>query len=214
MRASTSALFLAAWGCKLSDSVETRAGTEDSEQRQPRRRPVAGFARRDFAQAGSGRRHTLLNSLGILLCAVPFAHRSLIYPSLSPPALYSPASLSSPPSQPSPSLQNKSPRLQLIPTTPAATMTVMTVVAPVPSPFNPAASRPRVSSPLAASAQARPVPSRQHSFPTSRPLRPFPSLAINSKLPARKPVKIIEPPANFKGTFVLSLTQAELSRQD
>ncbi|KAI0336067.1 hypothetical protein GY45DRAFT_1316112 [Cubamyces sp. BRFM 1775] len=94
-------------------------------------------------------------------------------------------------------------------------MTVMTVTAAVPSPFNPTASRPRVSSPLAASAQSRPVSSRTHSFPTSRPLRPFPSLAVNtSKASSRKPVKIIEPPANFKGAFVLNLTQAELSRQD
>ncbi|KAJ8501569.1 hypothetical protein ONZ51_g493 [Trametes cubensis] len=94
-------------------------------------------------------------------------------------------------------------------------MTVMTVTAAVPSPFNPTASRPRVSSPLAASAQPRPVSSRTHSFPTSRPLRPFPSLAVNtSTASSRKPVKIIEPPANFKGAFVLNLTQAELSRQD
>ncbi|KAI0639164.1 hypothetical protein C8Q77DRAFT_1152161 [Trametes polyzona] len=93
------------------------------------------------------------------------------------------------------------------------TMTVMTVAAPMPSPFNPA--RPRVSSPLAASAQPRPVPSRTHSFPTSRPLRPFPSIVTNNaKSSSRKPVKMIEPPANFKGAFVLNLTQAELSRQD
>ncbi|RDX56120.1 hypothetical protein OH76DRAFT_1452213 [Lentinus brumalis] len=90
----------------------------------------------------------------------------------------------------------------------------MTAVAPVPSPFNPVASRPRVSSPLAASAQPRTLPSRQHAFPASRPLRPFPSLSINSKLPARKPVKIIEPPANFKSAFILNLTPAELSRRD
>ena len=83
-----------------------------------------------------------------------------------------------------------------------------------PSPFNPTASRPRVSSPLAASAQPRAPAARAHSFPTSRPLRPFPSLAVPSSKPARKPVKIIEPPANFKGAFVLNLTQAELSRQD
>ncbi|KAI0724309.1 hypothetical protein C8T65DRAFT_704197 [Cerioporus squamosus] len=89
----------------------------------------------------------------------------------------------------------------------------MTAVAAVPSPFNPTASRPRVSSPLAASAQGRSVPSRQHSFPASRPLRPFPSLAINAKA-ARKPVKIIEPPANFKSAFILNLTPAELSRRD
>ena len=87
----------------------------------------------------------------------------------------------------------------------------MTAVA-VPSPYSPAATRPRVSSPLAASAQPRPLPARTHSFPTSRPLRPFPSLAV--KPSQRKPVKIIEPPANFKGAFVLNLTQAELRRQD
>ncbi|CDO70289.1 hypothetical protein BN946_scf184942.g89 [Trametes cinnabarina] len=95
-------------------------------------------------------------------------------------------------------------------------MTVMTVAAAVPSPFNPAATRPRVSSPLAASAHPRSVSSRTHSFPTSRPLRPFPSIALSTtpKAASRKPVKMIEPPANFKGAFVLNLTQAELSRQD
>ncbi|KAI1797651.1 hypothetical protein LXA43DRAFT_258971 [Ganoderma leucocontextum] len=92
---------------------------------------------------------------------------------------------------------------------------LMSVAAsPTPSPFNPAASRPRVSSPLAMSAQSKPVSSRTHAFPTSRPLRPFPSLAAKPSNPARKPVKIIQPPANFKGAFVLNLTQAELSRQD
>ncbi|KAI0824092.1 hypothetical protein BC628DRAFT_1420205 [Trametes gibbosa] len=91
-------------------------------------------------------------------------------------------------------------------------LALMAVAAPMPSQFNPA--RPRVSSPLAASTQPRSVPSRNHSFPTSRPLRPFPSIAANSQSSSRKPVKIIEPPANFKGAFVLNLTQAELSRQD
>ncbi|KAM5538260.1 hypothetical protein V8D89_008147 [Ganoderma adspersum] len=92
---------------------------------------------------------------------------------------------------------------------------LMTVAAtPAPSPFNPVASRPRVSSPLAVSAQSKSVSSRTHAFPTSRPLRPFPSVVAKSSNPARKPVKIIEPPANFKGAFVLNLTQAELSRQD
>ncbi|KAI0762633.1 hypothetical protein C8Q74DRAFT_1371643 [Fomes fomentarius] len=87
----------------------------------------------------------------------------------------------------------------------------MSVAAPAPSPFNPAASRPRVSSPLAASAQSRPGAARSHAFPTSRPLRPFPSLSINpTASSARKPVKIIQPPPNFKGAFVLNLTQAEL----
>ncbi|KAI0359154.1 hypothetical protein OH77DRAFT_1420706 [Trametes cingulata] len=96
-------------------------------------------------------------------------------------------------------------------------MTVMTVAAPVPSPFNPTATRPRVSSPLAAAVQPRPASTRPHAFPTSRPLRPFPSIAAgtnSTKSSARKPVKMIEPPANFKGAFVLNLTQAELSRQD
>ena len=83
-----------------------------------------------------------------------------------------------------------------------------------PSPFNPSVSRPRVSSPLAAAVQPRPQAARTHSFPTSRPLRPFPSIALSTKTPARKPVKIIEPPANFKSAFVLNLTQAELSRQE
>ncbi|KAI8995355.1 hypothetical protein BD414DRAFT_479298 [Trametes punicea] len=101
-----------------------------------------------------------------------------------------------------------------VPISPSA-MTVMTVTAAVPSTFNPAATRPRVSSPLAASAQPRPAASRMHAFPTSRPLRPFPSLSVsNSASATRKPIKIIEPPANFKGAFVLNLTQAELSRQD
>ncbi|KAH9853152.1 hypothetical protein C2E23DRAFT_885130 [Lenzites betulinus] len=91
---------------------------------------------------------------------------------------------------------------------------VMAVAAPLmPSPFNPA--RPRVSSPLAAAAQPRALPARtHHAFPTSRPLRPFPSTAVKAHAAPRKPVKIIEPPANFKGAFVLNLTQAELSRQD
>ncbi|KAI0670142.1 hypothetical protein C8Q78DRAFT_1080037 [Trametes maxima] len=133
----------------------------------------------------------------------------------SPPALPCPASFSAlaQPALLAPhqnSLSAPTPR-------PPPAMTVMTAVAaPMPSPFNPVASRPRVSSPLAASAQPRPVPSRQHSFPTSRPLRPFPSIAASStpQKSARKPVKLIEPPANFKGAFVLNLTQAELSRQD
>ncbi|KAI0374413.1 hypothetical protein BV20DRAFT_961573 [Pilatotrama ljubarskyi] len=95
-------------------------------------------------------------------------------------------------------------------------MTVMTATATVPSPFNPTATRPRVSSPLAAAVQPRPPSSRPHAFPTSRPLRPFPSIAgsTSTKSSSRKPVKMIEPPANFKGAFVLNLTQAELSRQD
>ncbi|KAH9921979.1 uncharacterized protein BXZ73DRAFT_51501 [Epithele typhae] len=77
-----------------------------------------------------------------------------------------------------------------------------------------ATSRPRISSPLAASTHAHPNALRTHSFPTSRPLRPFPSLAVSPTSAQRKPVKIIEPPANFKSAFVLNLTQAELSRQE
>ena len=96
-----------------------------------------------------------------------------------------------------------------------------------PSPFNPSVSRPRVSSPLAAAVQPRPQAARTHSFPTSRPLRPFPSIAHatfkpppapSASAPAPKPktgaVKLIEPPKDFKKPFfVLNLTQAEVSRQ-
>ncbi|OCH96569.1 hypothetical protein OBBRIDRAFT_787127 [Obba rivulosa] len=94
-----------------------------------------------------------------------------------------------------------------------------------PSALNPAGARPYVSSPLAANGCVRPAHARKSScapsFPVSRPLRPFPSIAnTTSGLPQRagsagkKPVKIIEPPAGFKGAFTLNLTQAELSRQD
>ncbi|KAI0076241.1 hypothetical protein K474DRAFT_1598329, partial [Panus rudis PR-1116 ss-1] len=86
-------------------------------------------------------------------------------------------------------------------------------------------TKPTVSSPLASTAPpTRIVPKRQLSnapaFPTSRPLRPFPSIntsikGISSSGSApKKPTKIIEPPKNFRGQFVLNLTQAELSRQD
>ncbi|KAI0343930.1 hypothetical protein BDW22DRAFT_1106567 [Trametopsis cervina] len=79
-------------------------------------------------------------------------------------------------------------------------------------------SRPSVSSPLASGTYTR--PSRTSSsrpgslgFPTSRSLRPFPS--INTSVSSsRKPVKLIVPPKDFKTEFVLNLTQAELSRQD
>ncbi|PSR71275.1 hypothetical protein PHLCEN_2v12789 [Hermanssonia centrifuga] len=68
-------------------------------------------------------------------------------------------------------------------------------------------------------------PSTGHLFPTSRPIRPFASIAnsvtrtslnggSNMNGTARKPVKIIEPSKKFKSEFVLNLTQAELSRQD
>ena len=94
------------------------------------------------------------------------------------------------------------------------------------------ASRPAVSSPLAGPASvdgvrahaARPQPKRNLSitpvhFPTSRPLRPFASVAgalapLSPTAAQRKPTKIIEPPKNFKSEFVLNLTQAELGRQD
>ncbi|KAL6304203.1 hypothetical protein BKA93DRAFT_784345 [Sparassis latifolia] len=95
-----------------------------------------------------------------------------------------------------------------------------------PSTFNPAPMRPHVSSPLAATGAVRPQSTRKISntpaFPVSRPLRPFPSIASSlsggahrsSGAPGKKPIKIIEPPPDFKGAFVLNLTQAELSRQD
>ncbi|KJA25987.1 hypothetical protein HYPSUDRAFT_133739 [Hypholoma sublateritium FD-334 SS-4] len=86
-------------------------------------------------------------------------------------------------------------------------------------------TRPVVSSPLAGSAQniphiTRPTTKRNPSFPSSRPLRPFPTIShiinpVSAKSsPGAKPVKIIEPPKNFKATFVLDLTQAEFGRQD
>ncbi|KAJ7723097.1 hypothetical protein DFH07DRAFT_897729 [Mycena maculata] len=75
-------------------------------------------------------------------------------------------------------------------------------------------SRPSISSPLASRSYApgpvaRTTPQRTYSFPTSRALRPFPSIAAA----APKPVKIIQPPANQRVSFVLNLTQAEFSRQ-
>ncbi|KAJ6627263.1 hypothetical protein B0H10DRAFT_1780137 [Mycena sp. CBHHK59/15] len=78
------------------------------------------------------------------------------------------------------------------------------------------ASRPSVSSPLAAQshtagpAAAHIMPSRAYSFPTSRALRPFPTPAA---APKSKPVKMIQPPANQRASFELNLTQAEFSRQ-
>ncbi|KAJ6574770.1 hypothetical protein B0H19DRAFT_934077 [Mycena capillaripes] len=80
------------------------------------------------------------------------------------------------------------------------------------------ASRPPVSSPLAdqthtsGPAAARMTPQRTFSFPTSRALRPFPSLST-ATAPGKKPVKMIQPPANQRESFVLNLTQAEFSRQ-
>ncbi|KAJ7785975.1 hypothetical protein B0H16DRAFT_12404 [Mycena metata] len=81
------------------------------------------------------------------------------------------------------------------------------------------ASRPAVSSPLAgpsstsSSASTRMTPQRTFSFPTSRALRPFPTISSAAAAPPKKPVKMIQPPANQRGTFVLNLTQAEFSRQ-
>ncbi|KAG7099481.1 hypothetical protein E1B28_001328 [Marasmius oreades] len=84
-------------------------------------------------------------------------------------------------------------------------------------------SRPNVSSPLANAsngmATKRVVPKRNSSFPSSQALRPFPSVAgvlrpTQKTGSEKKPVKIIEPPANFRTTFVLDLSQAEFSRQD
>ncbi|KAG6837028.1 hypothetical protein H0H93_015891 [Arthromyces matolae] len=83
-------------------------------------------------------------------------------------------------------------------------------------------SRPSISSPLANSSRTPPsaaqriTPQRTPSFPTSRALRPFPSVSNTlHPTPGKKPpVKIIEPPKNYQGTFVLNLTQAEFSRQD
>ncbi|KIM84536.1 hypothetical protein PILCRDRAFT_818105 [Piloderma croceum F 1598] len=99
------------------------------------------------------------------------------------------------------------------------------------SPLNAPRSTSFVSSPLASSPSrklsitipaSRPQPARNPSFPPSRPLRPFASIAQSIAPPkrgspmlnAKKPVKLIEQPKNHKGTFLLNLTQAELSRQD
>ncbi|KAJ6501722.1 hypothetical protein C8R47DRAFT_1108517 [Mycena vitilis] len=78
-------------------------------------------------------------------------------------------------------------------------------------------TRPPVSSPLASQAHssgpaARIMPQRTYAFPTSRALRPFPSIAP-APAHGKKPVKMIQPPANQRETFELNLTQAEFSRQ-
>jgi hypothetical protein len=88
-------------------------------------------------------------------------------------------------------------------------------------------SRPAISSPLATSSRGigtatqRVIPRRNASFPTSRALRPFPTISRSfqksddTSTPLnKKTVKLIEPPKDVKGTFLLDLTQAELSRQD
>ncbi|KAG6832232.1 hypothetical protein H0H92_004197 [Tricholoma furcatifolium] len=83
-------------------------------------------------------------------------------------------------------------------------------------------TRPLISSPLAGASSNQStttqqiLPQRSAMFPTSRALRPFPTVAHALRpTPGKKPpVKLIEPPTNYKGTFVLDLTQAEFSRQD
>ncbi|KAG5648184.1 hypothetical protein DXG03_006139 [Asterophora parasitica] len=83
-------------------------------------------------------------------------------------------------------------------------------------------SRPIISSPLAdpshtgRSATQRMIPRRNGSFPSSRALRPFPTIshALNPIQGKKPPVKLIEPPQNQKCMFVLDLTQAEFSRQE
>ncbi|EED78436.1 predicted protein [Postia placenta Mad-698-R] len=77
-----------------------------------------------------------------------------------------------------------------------------------PSALNPASVRPHVSSPLASNGLPRPPRSiaKGPAFPTSRPLRPFPSIANTlhgasarpGSASSKKPVKIIQPPADFK----------------
>ncbi|KAH9835784.1 uncharacterized protein C8Q71DRAFT_763407 [Rhodofomes roseus] len=103
-------------------------------------------------------------------------------------------------------------------------MAIMTMSAG-PSALNPASVRPYASSPLVSNASSRQTRSlgAAPSFPVSRPLRPFPSIA-NTMSPGlsqrsgaqggKRQVKIIEPPANTKCAFVLNLTQAEFSRQE
>jgi len=85
-------------------------------------------------------------------------------------------------------------------------------------------SRPTVSSPLAGNASPMHTqttaqliaPRRNPSFPSSRALRPFPSIAqsLRPSCNDKKAIKIIEAPKHQQSMFVLDLTQAELSRQD
>jgi hypothetical protein len=95
------------------------------------------------------------------------------------------------------------------------------------SAFDSSRSSSFVSSPLASSSShaipaSRPRPIRTPSFPPSRPLRPFASIAQSiaspkmgtSMISTKKPVKLIEPPKNQRAIFLLNLTQAELSRQE
>jgi len=55
-------------------------------------------------------------------------------------------------------------------------------------------------------------------FMASRALRPFPSISTalqpSKSASSPKAVKLIQPPKNFNMTFVLDLSQAELSRQE
>jgi len=84
-------------------------------------------------------------------------------------------------------------------------------------------SRPTVSSPLTGNASPRRAQStaqliaqrRNSSFPSSRALRPFPSIAqsLGPSCSDKKAIKIIEAPKHQQTMFVLDLTQAELSRQ-
>ena len=82
---------------------------------------------------------------------------------------------------------------------------------------------PITSSPLASNtastASRRPLTQRQHSFPSSPPLRPF--TTITNKFPPKEAIKpkpsqkLIEPPKDLDfGYFVLNLTQAEFSRRE
>ncbi|KAF9459466.1 hypothetical protein BDZ94DRAFT_1284399 [Collybia nuda] len=85
-------------------------------------------------------------------------------------------------------------------------------------------SRPTISSPLADSSNSgrtttpRIIPRRNISFPSSRALRPFPTISHalqpSSSANKKSSIKIIEPPKNHNGTFLLNLTQAEFSRQE
>ncbi|KAF8350234.1 hypothetical protein F5887DRAFT_1279487 [Amanita rubescens] len=89
-------------------------------------------------------------------------------------------------------------------------------------------SRPMIPSPLAAASESSrttrssPIVAQRRTphFPASRALRPFASISqvLQPKTTAsqdkKPPVKLIEAPKNQKATFLLNLTQAELSRQD
>ncbi|KAK7064528.1 hypothetical protein R3P38DRAFT_3165558 [Favolaschia claudopus] len=111
------------------------------------------------------------------------------------------------------------------PQSPNAAKCLHTLCPSPPSPFiimaTMHASRPAVSSPLAnpinthsssGPAAARMVPQRAYSFPRSSALRPLP-LSVAVPAASKKPVKMIQPPASQRGSFVLNLTQAELGRQ-